>query len=1411
MKSAYPQSFFLSSWSVALTIVLLCFASTPARAQQDSVVETLLRQAASLEARGRMDLAVQTWQRALLANPDQPDALIGLARNAKRRGDLTETERLLTRVRRIAPSRPEIDEIESMRVIAGQEERLNEARRLAAAQDYEGAMAIYRELVGPSVPPGGIATAYYETEAATSDGWPRAVNGLRRLVARFPQASAYKLSLGRLLTYRPETRMEGIQTLQAVSNDSEAARDARAAWRQALVWEGPNPRAVSTLEAYLNGGADPEVGQILTDSRNVQASQVDNGGSSEARGYAALNQNRLEDAETAFQQALRVAPRNAGAMAGMGFLRMKQERFQDAESYFSRSLELKPGDEVVQEAQTDAKFWVLVEVAGLADDQRKYEDAAANYSEALKLRPEDVDIVKALAGIRTKQGRAAEAAPLFERVVASRPEDYESWKALLRNIYESDGAAAALERHRRMSEATALELEKDVEHVILMASIYGKTGRQAQFDMAFQKVLRMTPNETSEMNPVRLQFAGLFNDMGRHLEAAAEYERTLQVDVENIDAWEGLLAALMNEHNGRAMAVLSRMPRDVYDRALERPSFLFNVGLIHRAAGHANEASAILRRALGMSSMLSRERLIALKLQLAYIEGEADNWAAAERSLRNIVADYPQEPEAWKALISALHEQGREEEAQFEADRIPAIVITRLYNDPGYVSLMAAVHNARGQFEEGLRLVRDAIAIFNVEQRLVPADLQVQLGWLLLNSSENRRETYELMQDVSARGDLTQAQRDDVNELWTVWSLRESKAAADNADYERGVAILSAAIKLFPEDTRLFAALGGILLEAGNTAQALMVYRSWDLDGAAPTDYAGAIGAAMTMNDQRSTSRWLRRALANWPRNSALLTLAGQEAASHGDYRRAEEYWQLALEAMPESSDLLRRLHPEGPDSQTSDLGRLLLAGIVDPSEDSAYVPLARKRDFGVAPATEREGGLKSNSLSEVLSPVRRRTVGEAYVSPAPTAALPSVDWDNQPVYTSRINRSATVAAVAPALSIRPSMPVSAMSERERLQDQIDALHSRNSSFSGIQPTLRSRSGREGFETLSEQQLNFEAATVIGDKFRLAFIGRPTFLDAGNMDGNSELRLGIAPAGADIGTRNASGIGAEAQLSSENFGVKVGLTPDGFLVRNATFGLRLRPSGGPFTMLFDRDVVKDTLLSYAGVEDPISGQVFGGVMSNALSLQGDWSRGDSGVYARAGYQYITGKNVLTNRRIEGGGGAWWKLMSTPDGSLTLGANLFGMKYDKNLRYFTLGHGGYFSPQRYLLFNLPITWEGVYDGRLDYSITGGIGLQHIAEDDSAFFPRDAALQGRKGPIYEGLTQTGEHFSLRLEGGYRVAPHWTLGGFVDVNNTRSYTNQAGGFYLRYVHRAQPLVREATVPSLPDWTGDRRLGLP
>ena len=181
----------------------------------------MLAKARSLEGRGRLDLAAQSWQQVLMADPNQPEALAGLARWAKQNGQTEEAQQYLDRLRKVDPNDPEIARIQALKIIGPkQRARLQEAGRLAGAHQYEDSMRLYREVLGDNPPPGDWAIAYYETEAATADGYPAAVVGLRRLAQQFPSDMQYRLCLGRLLTYRPASRMEGARLLASIPPSS---------------------------------------------------------------------------------------------------------------------------------------------------------------------------------------------------------------------------------------------------------------------------------------------------------------------------------------------------------------------------------------------------------------------------------------------------------------------------------------------------------------------------------------------------------------------------------------------------------------------------------------------------------------------------------------------------------------------------------------------------------------------------------------------------------------------------------------------------------------------------------------------------------------------------------------------------------------------------------------------------------------------------------------------------------------------------------------------------------------------------------------------------------------------------------------------------------------------------------------
>ena len=359
------------------------------------------------------------------------------------------------------------------------------------------------------------------------------------------------------------------------------------------------------------------------------------------------------------------------------------------------------------------------------------------------------------------------------------------------------------------------------------------------------------------------------------------------------------------------------------------------------------------------------------------------------------------------------------------------------------------------------------------------------------------------------------------------------------------------------------------------------------------------------------------------------------------------------------------------------------------------------------------------------------------------------------------------------------------------------------------------RTGDPGFSALTSLEAAFEASIPLSTHARLTFIAHPVFLDSGAANGSAVINLTTGTTTAStaepIGTmtgdvasvtppaqQNAAGIGGEAQLTFGNLAIAAGYTPYGFLISNWNARATWRPGNGPITFLFNRDSVKDTQLSYAGLRDPGTitafnpGNVWGGVMANSGNIQ--YSRGDliSGFYAGVGGQYITGYHVQDNRRYDGSMGAYWRAFTMPEyGQLNIGANFFAMHYTYNLQAFTYGQGGYFSPQSYFLANVPITWTGHYLTRWHYTVLGSFGIQAFSENAEALAPLDLGIETNtfNNAKVAALTSVGANFDVRGQAAYAISDHWFVGGFAGANNSRNYTNVNAGFSIRYLFRSQP----------------------
>src|SRR5947208_1934348 len=225
MKSIH---LFGQSFRVIVAAILITGQMLPAdtRSPRASATDLLIQKARSLEARERADLAAQVWQQVLITNPNQPDALAGLARWAKRSGKNDEANAYLAKLRRVSPDAPVLTQLDSPDTAHGASGRLEEAGKLAASGKPDEAMRIYREVFGSAPPAGGWAVAYYETLANTPGGLGPALAALRKLAAAYPDVPIYQLAAGKLMTYQPATRQAGIALLSSVSGSTGANSEA---------------------------------------------------------------------------------------------------------------------------------------------------------------------------------------------------------------------------------------------------------------------------------------------------------------------------------------------------------------------------------------------------------------------------------------------------------------------------------------------------------------------------------------------------------------------------------------------------------------------------------------------------------------------------------------------------------------------------------------------------------------------------------------------------------------------------------------------------------------------------------------------------------------------------------------------------------------------------------------------------------------------------------------------------------------------------------------------------------------------------------------------------------------------------------------------------------------------------------
>jgi tetratricopeptide (TPR) repeat protein len=748
----------------------------------------------------------------------------------------------------------------------------------------------------------------------------------------------------------------------------------------------------------------------------------------------------------------------------------------------------------------------------------------------------------------------------------------------------------------------------------------------------------------------------------------------------------------------------------------------------------------------------------------------------AEALLRQALTQQPNDPWIRLDLARALRRQGRAAEGR-------SVMEEQVARDPRADSLFAAALFA----DEDSRLA-DAEAYLN---RIPPTSRSRDMSQLQAGIRTQRDVSRAAAMMASNRAEartqlLTIAARPDPSGATTAAVIRAFGEANERFGAAEAARVGEAANRAGGATVRV--AIAGALLGAGLEAEALALADQADAGTLTPEqrrDVASlragiAVRASDRLNDegqQAQAFERLRPALERDPDNvDANLALARLYQGNR-DPAEALRIAEGVLARNPRNFDARQGAVSAAISlRQRSKAEQLLAEGREFFPNDSrislmeARIALSFNQDDRARRALETAQAQRQAEIGQIAtlsSGVTTTTAGgmqNPFVRPGAAVPLPTVDG--------RI-------AVA-----RPTDRIA-----REIAQELAALEEINAGRATITAGLRQRSGTRGLDRLQEISGMAEAeVTPPGIGGRLAATVTGYSLDSSSIatDRNTLQRFGTNAANGTSATprTTAAGVGVGATYRrGDVFRADIGSSPLGFPTTTILGGLEIAPQIGSVRLRLtgERRSVTDSVLSWAGLRDSVSGRSWGAVVRSGGRAQMEIPVGPGYAYAGGGYSVFEGQNVADNNRAEAGAGFAFPVIGSISQGLTIGTDLVYFGYERNQRAFTYGNGGYFSPQSFTSVNLPVDYRG-RSGDFSYRMGGTVGYAVFRESASPLYPNDPGLQrqvvARAQTDATVLTNTPGQSRQTFVGGlrgdvdYAITPRINLGAIFRFDKSADY---------------------------------------
>ncbi|WP_298289990.1 cellulose biosynthesis protein BcsC [Novosphingobium sp.] len=1008
--------------------------------------------------------------------------------------------------------------------------------------------------------------------------------------------------------------------------------------------------------------------------------------------------------------------------------------------------------------RTPANTAGTARVAGFsALDSGDLATAANRFERALAVNRNDGDALGGLGIVRLRQSRFADARDLLER--ASRLPGAARWADALASARFFGGIEDArealdrglLDKAQAIAEDTVrLGFSQPQPALELLAQIYEKQGRFADSADLYRQASAGGGADEARLAS-RAARGRALDAMARGDDYAAEQEFQGGLLIDRNDPWIRYEFARFMIGRGRraeAESLVASLSQSA------DPDALYAAALINKDLGNLLAASALVERVPeSRRNPAMRNFAVSIKIEAAIARAKAlaetGQKPAAISTLRQI-ASLPSLPAARRADIAgALYDLGDEASASSLARSALDGEITDLGGYDALVRVLAST----GRDDLARAALQKASALGGASPDAQRAVARMAAG-LAISQADRMR----LAGQFAPAFDLLQG----------AWN-----GAPDNPE------ILAALARLYQS--------GGMSARAAQSYQLVLVRDARNREA-----LLGLAQTAQAAGDRDLSKDAADRALAAYPTDYQVHLTLARVAQDRGDKGAAVRLLKQARELYARqnggTTDIAPGANPFAATAGAGDGNPFRAQGFAAPAP-AAVNPFA----LGNSTRLPSQPATGAGFAPPGFAPQRFASAAAAAPVPQAVAQAPG-GWGG----ASSGSFGMSAAAVAPADSGfgagYPTGPVDPV--LAAIASEIADLSEDSRPRADLQTGYRSRKGEEGLSALSEIKGTAELSTgLLGGRVRAR--AEAVVIDSGRPTGSALQRFGQnatieAQAIVDeeraalvqAPTQQASGVAFSIGYADRTVQVEGGTTPVGMGETKATFRAAITPELSPGVQAkawVERKPVTDSVLSYAGTRDPVTGQRWGQVMRTGGGAGFSYDRNGSGVYGEASYNRYNGTNVRQNTGIEANVGGYIRLIKGVRSQLTGGINANYQTYDNNQNYFTYGHGGYFSPQSFLSIGFPINYTLETD-RISAKANLTPGFQSFSQDETALYPTDPALQANLDALkdlntdvrarYDSLSRTGFAISAGGELYYKVSPNTQVGGNVSFTSFGQY---------------------------------------